>query len=261
MAIRVQNQTFYLETKNSLYQMQVDQFGVLIHLWYGEKTAMDMTYLLEYPDPVLKVMYDSFREIPAIRDAKCRLGDNGGSKDETFREIEWYIFSEAAYRFADLAKEQGEPDGYLEELEAFAKKFEYDEFWNIFLEDKNLFDYTPQAGQNTDFFHAYSHLNSFHSAMYIYWRTGDEKYLEMTKKFWEFMNGTQKVATGGYGTILEWLLPKDRMIDALQHCHATFENQCNTYATVRLNRTLSLVTGSLRYGSWSELLYYNSFFL
>ncbi len=50
MAIRVQNQTFYLETKNSLYQMQVDQFGVLIHLWYGEKTAMDMTYLLEYPD-------------------------------------------------------------------------------------------------------------------------------------------------------------------------------------------------------------------
>ena len=208
---------------------------------------------------VCKALFDNFREIPAIKNAKCRLGDNGGSKDETYREIEWYTLSEAVYRFADMAKEKMESKEYIEELETFGKKFEYDEFWNIFLEGRNLFDFSPKAGQNTDFFHAYSHLNSFNSAAYLYKRTGDGKYLEAAEKFQKFMTETQMVATGGFGTILEWLLPKDRMIDALEHCHCTFENQCNTYATLRLNRFLSTETGNLQYGNQSERLYYNSF--
>ncbi len=227
-------------------------------VFHGLMDAIEMCGL-EDAYPVLKSLYDNFREIPAIKYAKCRLGDNGGSPDETYREIEWYIFSESAYRFADMAREKGESEQYIAELEAFARKFEYDEFWNLILEEKNIFDYAPKAGQNTDFFHAFSHLNSFNSAMYIYWRTGEEKYLEMTKKFNCFLTETQTVATGGFGTILEWLLPKDRMIDALLHCHATFENQCNTYATLRQNRFLSMATGDIRYGNLSELLYYNSF--
>ena len=67
------------------------------------------------------------------------------------------------------------------------------------------------------------------------------------------------MATGGYGANLEWLLPKNRIVDALLHKNCNFENQCNTYATLRLNRFLTAATGELRYGATSELLLYNSF--
>lgn len=50
MAIKVKDKIFNLETKNTLYQMKVDRFGVLNHLWYGEKTDCCMDYLLDYPD-------------------------------------------------------------------------------------------------------------------------------------------------------------------------------------------------------------------
>ena len=47
MAITVKDKIFNLETKNTLYQMKVDRFGVLNHLWYGEKPDCCMDYLLE----------------------------------------------------------------------------------------------------------------------------------------------------------------------------------------------------------------------
>ena len=50
MAITVKDKIFNLETENTLYQMKVDRFGVLNHLWYGEKTDDCMDYLLDYPD-------------------------------------------------------------------------------------------------------------------------------------------------------------------------------------------------------------------
>ena len=50
MAIRVDGKTFYLETKHTLYQMKADDYGVLKHLWYGEKINQDMEYLLDYRD-------------------------------------------------------------------------------------------------------------------------------------------------------------------------------------------------------------------
>ncbi|MCD8156661.1 MAG: alpha-galactosidase [Clostridiales bacterium] len=50
MAVRIENETFYLETENTLYQMKADCRGVLKHLWYGAKTRQDMEYLLDYPD-------------------------------------------------------------------------------------------------------------------------------------------------------------------------------------------------------------------
>lgn len=50
MSVRVKDGIFYLETKNTLYQMKVDEYGVLLHLWYGKKTDCNMDYLLDYPD-------------------------------------------------------------------------------------------------------------------------------------------------------------------------------------------------------------------
>lgn len=52
MAIRIEEQgrSFYLETRNTMYQMKADPYGVLKHLWYGKRTGCDMEYLLDYPD-------------------------------------------------------------------------------------------------------------------------------------------------------------------------------------------------------------------
>lgn len=50
MGVRVKDRIFYLETENTLYQMKADEYGVLLHLWYGKKTDCNMDYLLDYPD-------------------------------------------------------------------------------------------------------------------------------------------------------------------------------------------------------------------
>lgn len=41
---------FQIITENTEYQMKADKYGVLKHLWYGEKTGCDMEYLQSYPD-------------------------------------------------------------------------------------------------------------------------------------------------------------------------------------------------------------------
>lgn len=45
-----QNMTISLNTKNTTYQMKIDQYGVLLHLYYGARTAGNMDYLLTYVD-------------------------------------------------------------------------------------------------------------------------------------------------------------------------------------------------------------------
>lgn len=52
MAIIVDEKTglFQLITDNTEYQMKPDKYGVLKHIWYGEKTGCDMEYLQSYPD-------------------------------------------------------------------------------------------------------------------------------------------------------------------------------------------------------------------
>lgn len=52
MSIRIneQEKSFCIETKNTMYQMKADEYGVLKHIWYGLRTDCDMEYLLDYPD-------------------------------------------------------------------------------------------------------------------------------------------------------------------------------------------------------------------
>ncbi|MDE5893954.1 MAG: alpha-galactosidase, partial [Acetatifactor sp.] len=50
MAVRIENNIYNIETMNTLYQIKVDEYGVLYHLWYGAKTGCHMDYLLDYPD-------------------------------------------------------------------------------------------------------------------------------------------------------------------------------------------------------------------
>ncbi len=44
------NNLFTLHTDHTTYQMKVDRFGVLLHLYYGARTEGDLSYLLTYTD-------------------------------------------------------------------------------------------------------------------------------------------------------------------------------------------------------------------
>ena len=50
MAIQVENGIISIKTRHSLYQMKIDEYRVLNHLWYGAQTDDTMDYLLEYSD-------------------------------------------------------------------------------------------------------------------------------------------------------------------------------------------------------------------
>ena len=50
MPISIDGNLFSLSTQDTLYQMQVDEYGILNHLWYGPKTGMSMSYLNQYPE-------------------------------------------------------------------------------------------------------------------------------------------------------------------------------------------------------------------
>lgn len=50
MAIRVENSIITILTKDSMYQMKIDKYGVLNHTWYGPIIGQNMDYLLDYPD-------------------------------------------------------------------------------------------------------------------------------------------------------------------------------------------------------------------
>ena len=40
MSVIFKDNIFTIETKNTMYQMKADKFGVLLHLWYGKKTCL-----------------------------------------------------------------------------------------------------------------------------------------------------------------------------------------------------------------------------
>lgn len=52
MAISYQKEAgiFILETEHTIYQMKVDNFGFLLHLYYGAKVSGNMDYLLTHYD-------------------------------------------------------------------------------------------------------------------------------------------------------------------------------------------------------------------
>ena len=44
------DRTFTIHTENTTYQMQVDPYGFLLHLYYGRRTRGCMEFLLNYGD-------------------------------------------------------------------------------------------------------------------------------------------------------------------------------------------------------------------
>ena len=207
---------------------------------------------------VCRGLVNQFMNRPDIQNARLRLGDNGGSPDETACEIEWYTVSKSLYRFLESAENAGEEEEYIRKIQTFAEKFRYFRFWDIFKEGRDVFRYSPTAGQNTAYFHAYSHLNSFNSAAYIYECTGDRYYLDAALGFNCFLRNSQLLVTGGFGAYLEWFMPQTGIIYALRYHHNNFETQCNSYASFCFDAFLTRATGRLEYGDLTELLIYNA---
>ncbi len=184
-----------------------------------------------------------------FKDPQTLLGDCGS---------EWYTMSEALYKFVDLARQKGEPATAIKEYIRFAELYEYTEFWDIFENDKNLFDYHVEVDRPfNDWFHAYSHANSFNSALEAYKQTGKSYYLEASQKFYHWLESTQKQATGGYGAQWEWLLPAQLQVAYLRTTNRSTETQCNAYAIVNIDNYLTAFTGDGAYGQWTEDAFYN----
>lgn len=183
------------------------------------------------------------------KDPAKPLGDNA---------TEWYTMAEALYMFAQLAKEKGESATRIKECIQFAAKYEYTEFWDIFYNDKNVFDYKVAIDHTYNaWFHAYSHANSFNSALEAYGQTGKGYYLEATQKFYKWLEENQKQATGGYGAQWEWLLPAPVHVGYLRTTNRSTETGCNSYATVNMDNYLLRYTADGHYGQWTEDAFYN----
>lgn len=200
-----------------------------------------------------KRMVDTVMGMDGYQNAEKKLGNNGPGL-----EIEWYTIGETLYNFAETARQAGYPYYDVKTYRDFAASFEYSEFWDIFFNNENLFDYTPETGQNTNFFHAYSHLNTFNSAAAAYSLKKSDYYFKAIENFYSWMRSEQELATGGYGAHVEWLLPKEDIIEAIQNHTDSFETQCDTYAAYRLSNYMLNFTANAKYGHWSEKLLYNS---
>lgn len=185
--------------------------------------------------------------------AKKALGDNGPGS-----EIEWYTIPESILNFAKVAENAGFDPEMVTNYQQFAESFSYRRFWDIFTKRDSVFNHTPEAGQNTLFFHAYSHVNTFNSAAAFYQTHPDKNILKAIKKFYQWMRQSQEIASGGYGCHLEWFLPRESMVSSLREYHDSTETQCNSYAVYRLSNFLMASSGKAEYGHWPEKLFYNA---
>ena len=190
--------------------------------------------------------------------AKLFFGDHGRSRESRF-SLEWYTISESMLYFAD-AKER-EKGINSDEYRDFAKKFEYNDFWEIFESDGNdIYKYSPIRGNHQDFFHVPSHLNTFNSAAYFYQLTNDDYYLNVVDNCYNWMYKEQAISTGAYGLLNGWAMPDTGKIHALYAYHDNFDTQCGSYAVYRLSNFLIAEKGDAKYADWTERLLYNATF-
>jgi uncharacterized protein len=157
------------------------------------------------------------------------------------RPGEWYTLAENLYRAYQLT---GKPM-YKE----FAEVWLYPAYWDKFAETGD-----PVAAQGV---HAYSHSNSFASAALAYDVTGDAKYLNILKNFYDWMQKRQTYATGGYGPDERFVYSDGALGDSLEVYSASFECPCCSWAAFKISKYLMMYTGEARYGDWIERLLYN----
>jgi uncharacterized protein len=106
--------------------------------------------------------------------------------------------------------------------------------------------------------HAYSHVNTFSSAMQAYLNLGDEKYLRAATNGLRMVQ-EQSYATGGWGPDEAFVEPGKGLLGAsLDKTRSSFETPCGAYGQFKITRYLLRVTKDSRYGDSMEQVLYNT---
>jgi uncharacterized protein len=133
---------------------------------------------------------------------------------------------------------------YLE----LAKRFIYHEYYDALAENHNAL-----PGK-----HAYSHVNTFSSAMQAYLVLGDDKYLRAAANGLRMVH-EQSYATGGWGPNEAFVEPgKGLLAASLKNTRSSFETPCGAYGQFKITRYLLRTTRDSRYGDSMERVLYNT---
>jgi len=129
-----------------------------------------------------------------------------------------------------------------------AVRFIYHEYYDALAENQNAL-----PGK-----HAYSHVNTFSSAMQAYLNLGDEKYLRAATNGLRMVQ-EQSYATGGWGPDEAFVEPGKGLLGAsLGKTRSSFETPCGAYGQFKITRYLLRVTKDSRYGDSMEQVLYNT---
>ncbi|WP_026486276.1 beta-L-arabinofuranosidase domain-containing protein [Caldanaerobius polysaccharolyticus] len=202
----------------------------------------------------------------AIKNLKRNIKRDGIQDKEITdsQMIEWYTLPENLYRAYELTGDV--------KYKAFANEWEYDFYWNKFLDKE--FKIGPR--------HAYSHVNTLSSAARAYEVKKEKRYLDIIKNAYDELTTKHIYATGGYGPA-ETLFGENEgyLGDALKSTwdetlknpfYTTFfggkrvrsdtwgncEVSCCTWAVFKLCNYLLQFTGNAKYGDWVEKMLYNA---
>jgi uncharacterized protein len=128
------------------------------------------------------------------------------------------------------------------------ERFIYHEYYDALAENQNAL-----PGK-----HAYSHVNTFSSAMQAYLVLGDEKYLRAAVNGLRMVQ-EQSYATGGWGPDEAFVVPgKGLLAASLGNTRSSFETPCGAYGQFKITRYLLRVTKDSRYGDSMEHVLYNT---
>jgi uncharacterized protein len=219
-----------------------------LYHYCGRKDALDKLniYIMGVAGDVNNTVYEtSTYKSRALRDTISsfrKFGDNSS---------EWYTAAWPLYRaYIQTGREP---------YKAFANFWEYHDWWDMFaVNPVKPFSKTPVAGLNSEWVHAYSHINSFNAAAEAYRVKGDAYYLDAMKNIFDWIKDYQMFATGGFGPELEHIMPMNRIVASLTSRTDHFETQCDSWAALMLSQNLITLTGEAKYGNWIERLGYNA---
>ncbi|MGB2625920.1 MAG: beta-L-arabinofuranosidase domain-containing protein, partial [Candidatus Acidiferrum sp.] len=128
------------------------------------------------------------------------------------------------------------------------ERFIYHEYYDALAENENAL-----PGK-----HAYSHVNTFSSAMQAYFVLGDVKYLRAAKNGLRMVQ-EQSYATGGWGPDEAFVVPgKGLLAASLGKTRSSFETPCGAYGQFKITRYLLRVTRDSRYGDSMEQVLYGT---
>ena len=133
-----------------------------------------------------------------------------------------------------------------ERYRELGKRFIYHEYYDALAANQNAL-----PGK-----HAYSHVNTFSSAMQAYLVLGDEQYLRAATNGLRMVQ-EQSYATGGWGPNEAFVEPGKGLLGAsLGTTRSSFETPCGAYGQFKITRYLLRVTQDSRYGDSMEQVLY-----